>query len=460
MKHFLLLGVLVGLWIVSPVWAEEAVGWRADGSGAFPKATPPRTWTTEKNVLWRTKMPSWSNGSPVIVGEKLFVCSEPAILLCVNLTDGKVLWQKEHSYKDIVLSAALKEKLELEQNQADEIRKQIGQVEAELSVLAKKLKANPDSKDDLKERDDLKAKTKVLRNKLNDYPLAAKFRTPGADSTVGFTTATPVSNGKHIFAVFGNGLVVCYDLDGNRKWLQLIEHSTAGYGHCASPLLVGSKLLVHYADLTALDVKDGSECWRTKLSPSHGSPIHAKIGTTDVAMTPNGQLVRVADGVVLATKLGHCGPNSPIIHDGVVYFVQPETRAVKLPAEVSEAAKPEALWKGRLKGSGYWFASPVYHAGLIYGINEKGILSVVDAQNGKLVYDQRLDLGGTVYPSLTLAGGLLFVSADDGVTLVLEPGREYKEVGKNTLEGFRSTPIFHGTRMYVRCMKNLYCIGE
>ena len=62
--------------------------------------------------------------------------------------------------------------------------------------------------------------------------------------------------------------------------------------------------------------------------------------------------------------------------------------------------------------------------------------------------------------SITLAGGLLFISSDAGVTLVLEPGREYKEVAKNTLEPFRSTPVFQGKRLYIRAKEHLYCIGE
>lgn len=461
MKHYLLHAMLVCLWSISFASAEEPVGWRANGSGNYASATPPRTWTVDKNVAWRTKMPGRSNASPIVVGDKVFVCSEPSILLCVNAADGRLLWQKEHSYQDIVLSAKVKEKLALEQTKADEIRKQIHQVEMEMSVLHKKLKANPDSKDDVKSQNELKVRTKALKDKLKDFPLDAKFRMPKADSAVGYSTPTPTSDGKHVFVAFGNGLVACYDLEGKRNWIQLIEHSTVGYGHSASPLLIGNKLLIHYTDLVALDVKDGSECWRTKLSPSHGSPIHAKNGTTDVAITPNGQLIKVADGKVLADHMGHSGPNSPIVQDGIVYFVQPETRAVKLPADLSASAKPEMLWKCRLKGGGYWFASPVCHAGLIYGINEKAILSVVDAQTGKLVYDQRLPLGkGAVYPSITLAGGFLFISSDAGVTLVLEPGREYKQVGKNSLEGFRSTPVFQGKRMFVRGMEHLYCIAE
>lgn len=455
-------GLIVGLCIITRAGTAEPIGWRTDGSGTYPQATPPKSWAVDQNVIWRTKMPGWSNAMPVIVGEKIFVCSEPAMLLCVGLKDGKLLWQKETSYQDVVLPPAQQQKLAEEQKLADEILKQIRQVEMEAAALRKKLQTNPDNKEVLqKQLDDLKVKADAFHLKLKDYPLAGKFRQPSKNSTGGFSSPTPVSDGQKVFVAFGNGLVACYDLEGTRQWIQLIEHSTAPYGHGASPLLVGDKLLIHYADLVALNVKDGTEAWRFKTPPSHGTPIHTKLGTVDVAITPGGQIVRIADGTVLADKLGSSGPNSPILHDGIVYFIRSEARAVKVPGDVAAAAKPEVLWKGRLTGGGYWFASPVCHDGLIYGINAMGILSVAEAQTGKLVYERRLPFGaGQVYPSIALAGGLLFISSDEGLTLVLEPGREYKEVARNKLEPFRSTPVFLGKRMYLRGREHLYCIGE
>src|SRR5262245_9271031 len=74
--------------------AGPPVGWRNDGTGTFPAATPPSEWGSEKNVLWKVAMPGASYGAPIVVGERLFVVSEPAELLCVNRTDGKVVWRK------------------------------------------------------------------------------------------------------------------------------------------------------------------------------------------------------------------------------------------------------------------------------------------------------------------------------------------------------------------------------
>ena len=40
-----------------PGWTGEVIGWRTDGSGAYPKAQPPLEWSPTKNVVWSTPMP-------------------------------------------------------------------------------------------------------------------------------------------------------------------------------------------------------------------------------------------------------------------------------------------------------------------------------------------------------------------------------------------------------------------
>ena len=58
-----------------------AVGWRGDGTGVYPDARPPVKWSATENVLWKTPMPGKSNASPILVGDRIFVCSEPSTLL-------------------------------------------------------------------------------------------------------------------------------------------------------------------------------------------------------------------------------------------------------------------------------------------------------------------------------------------------------------------------------------------
>lgn len=454
----------LSLLLLSPAVSavEPIIGWRTDGTGQYPRAQPPREWALDKNVVWSTKLPAGSVASPIIVGERIFVCSEPCMLICVSKADGKILWQKENSYQELVIPEELKPKIEAERKADDELKSRQGVISAQHNVVKKMLAAGDIAKEEAdKKSAELKAQLDDLEAQRKKLTLANRYREPGKNSVGGFAQCTPVCDRRQVFVGFGNGLVACYDLAGERRWLRLVEHSTAPYGQGASPVLAGGKLLVHFADLVALDLEDGTERWRTKLSPNHGTSIAVKIAGDDAIVHPTGALIRASDGKVLAEKLGSSGPNSPIVHDGIVYTFAGEGRAARLPTEFPVATKSEELWKARLKGGGYWFSSPILHEGLLYGLSAQGILNVVDAVTGKTAYEQRLDLGqGEVYPSVTLAGGLLFISSDSGVTLVLEPGREYREVSRNTLEPFRSTPVFEGKRMYVRTLKNLFCIGE
>ena len=86
--------------------ALEPFGFRGNGQGRFPDATPVTEWGPAKNVVWKTPMPNWSNACPALCGDRLFVCSEPTTLLCVSLADGKILWQESNNYLDILTDPA------------------------------------------------------------------------------------------------------------------------------------------------------------------------------------------------------------------------------------------------------------------------------------------------------------------------------------------------------------------
>lgn len=91
---------------------ERPVGFRGDGNGYFPGATPVSQWCEgtvaarkdgssdvlvmidkkAHNVVWKTEMPSWANTQPIVVGDRVFTTAEPNLLVCVHASTGKVLW--------------------------------------------------------------------------------------------------------------------------------------------------------------------------------------------------------------------------------------------------------------------------------------------------------------------------------------------------------------------------------
>jgi len=455
-----LFALALSSWMLSQARAD-GTGWRTDGSGRYPKAEPPLEWSASKNVVWKTAMPGYGVSHPVPLGERIFTCSEPATLLCLHRTDGRILWQRSSGYSELEIEPEVRERLKVELAEVAELGKKQSAVQKEMDALHRSL---------LKEQattQEIDLKTKPFRTQIDElgkqklgFPVAQRYTQPSQHSTAGYSAPTPVTDGKNVFVAFGNGLVASYDLEGNRQWLKLIEHTNLTFAHSGSPILVGGRLVIHFTDLVALDPKSGGEVWRLKLPAGWGTPLGTRIGEVDVLVTPKGALVRAQDGKLLADRLGSCGANSPVLHKDIVYFEHGAVTAVRLPAMFAEPLKPEIVWKGKVKGGGYGFCSPVVHDGLLYTASDQGILTVLDAATGTLAYEERLNLAGQIYPSLSLGGQRLYASSDAGATVILEAGREYKELARNKLEGFRSSLVFEEKRVYVRTEKSLYCIGE
>ena len=444
-----------------PALSADGIGWRTDGTGCYPKAQPPLEWSTTKNVVWKTPMPGYGVSHPVLLGQRVFICSEPATLLCLDKNDGKIIWQKTSSYSELEIAPEVKERLKEELAATAALNKKQSVIQNEMDTLRRALNKEKAP------REEIEAKLLPFHKQIEELKkeklklaVAVLYTQPGIHSTAGYSAPTPVTDGKEVFVAFGNGLVACFDLEGKRKWLKLVEHSNAAYAHGGSPVLAAGKLLIHFTDLVALDMKTGTESWRLQRPTSHGTPLVTRIGDVDVVLTPKGEMVRVRDGKLLADRLGSCGSNSPILHDGVVYYVRGQANAIRLPQSVEETMKIPPLWKANVKGGGYWFSSPVVHDGLFYAANDQGILTVLEADTGKVVYEKRLNLGGSTYPSISLAGTRIYVSSEAGATVVVRPGREFQELARNQLEPFRSSLVFEGKRLYVRTTKNLYCIGE
>ena len=454
-----LFGTLSGVCLAAD--PARPAGWRTDGNGAYPHARPPLEWSQTHNVVWATPMPSKSNSQPAIAGDRLFVCAEPDWLLCLRLSDGEVLWQQSNSYREVADPEEWA-RAERELASAAVLESRRKELEAQLENLAAAAPpegTEPDGR--ATQVETLTRQVTEIEAELKTLPLAEKWRTLGTHEKMnGYTTATPVTDGRRVWAVFGNAVVACYDLDGRRTWIQkLRDRPHAMFGHSASPLLVDGRLIVTVEDTVALDAATGTELWRTRYGQSWGSPIRVDIGNEPFIALANGRLLRAADGQVVARAF-NLADGSPIADGRTLYYIQSRGGAVRLPETPGDKLELERLWETDPKG-GKHYASPVLHNGLLYTVSGTGIYSVIDAATGAIVLEKRLNPGrGTMYPSVVLAGEHLLLSSDNGTTLVVKTGPTYEEVARNELEPFISTPIVHEDRIYVRTFGTMYCIGR
>lgn len=106
--------------------------------------------------------------------------------------------------------------------------------------------------------------------------------------------------------------------------------------------------------------------------------------------------------------------------------------------------------------------SPLLYQGLLYMINDNGIVTILNPDSGALVRQGRLTgAPGPHFASPVAADGRLFFTTEAGAVVVVEPGVELKTLAVNELgEDAYATPSFADGRIYVRTTSALYAFGR
>ena len=127
---------------------DRPLGWRGDGTGAWPGAT--LTLSTKagaKNLVWRAPMPGPSFSQPLVIGEKVITQADPNWLVCVNVHDGTILWQTEIDHTLAMEPEEMREKARKEKAYIAEQRREFGRYWQGVTTLCQDLKKagiNPD----------------------------------------------------------------------------------------------------------------------------------------------------------------------------------------------------------------------------------------------------------------------------------------------------------------------------
>jgi len=430
-----------------------ATGWHGDGTGRYPDATPPLTWSRDEKVAWRVPIPRWSNACPVVQDDRVLVCSEPSTILCYALADGKLLWQAEQDYADVAPDAAAAEAARAARQALEDLEPKLAAAERAVRNAKDTLKKAPDDEDTQKSVADAEQQRDALRKTLEPH---ARYRYPARHDVNGLTSPTPVADGSRFYVLFGSGTLAAYTLDGQRVWGRETVRPKHGWGHSASPRLADGMLLVHIGDrLLGIDAATGEDRWQAGSASGWGTPAVAQAGERWIVITPAGDWFDAADGRKIAEGVQRFDWNGPMVFDGVVY--QMDEKGASAVA-INPDGTPRPLWKANVPKNRY-YATAVVEDGRLYNIHQGGRLTVLSTADGSVVYQQELPFGGkkTVYPSPVVAGGRIYASADNGLTVVLESGNTYNELAINILNPFRATPVFTGNRVLIRTLTDLTC---
>jgi outer membrane protein assembly factor BamB len=485
----------------------KVINYRNDGSGVYPDARPPidLDWSAPSSVLWKTAIPGSACASdPIIVGERMFVQSEPLRLICLDKHTGKVLWEREnHARADVpeedkafrleryylwwrkVLEPDLGKPGVYGGDSGPRRFLASGKVSGEVCArLQKAMQAEPET-----------------------------WSGCNTEDTFGHSCCvSPVSDGHRVAAAFRNGEVVCYDLDGKRQWIYLILNKDgtvpAGRVKGHTPLMADGKVVIYWtapARFLCLDALKGRELWSTDLEKIEGrgfsrSPAVVRRGGAWYACSPGGTMVNVGDGGIVSVAdtfapaagrarsyfmpVSVC-PDAGIFDCGYLGVASPAAEgeagrvAWRFPihwlqqnlaggAEPLSAEAVTALVRDRNTGGLGWggeryFAGGVTRDGIVYSYSSSHMaFAARDVKTGKLFYMKNLtdkpNPNVCQYADLCLAGDCIFVNNG---AFVLKAGRELSLVKRMRAGGhYACNLVFDVKRVYWRDARNVICVGN
>ena len=302
-----------------------------------------------------------------------------------------------------------------------------------------------------------------------------------------YATPTPATDGKRIYAVFGDGSFVALDYDGNVVWSNRRQKFYSQHGLGTSPILYGDLLLLAWdgssegpdkglgwhrpwdqGALLALDKETGEVRWRGLRGESRISHVVPNVlgrGSEVQIVSGAGDVVQgfdPADGRRLwsVRSEGEGVVPSIVIGGGLVFatsgFGSPTIRAIR-PGTAKDPAAAAVVWES--KKAVPMIPSFVYAGGLLFTINEPGVAQCLDAATGKQHWQQRI--GGQHSASPIHADGNVFFLSDGGEATILEAGPVYRLIARNSLgEKCQASPAVSRGQIFLRTERNLYAIGE
>ena len=343
-------------------------GWRTDGTGRYPRATPPLTWSPTQNVVWKRPLKNWSNATPVLHKDRIFTLEEPSTVVCLDQKTGEELWRADANFDAVSGEDAARDR-----QRREELAVRQRDLQKKLNELSTAARERPG---DAAVQEQTAAARAGLQSVLAEIQQIDQRQRatglPPTHGTNGYSSPTPVAAGDRVWVFFGTGVAAAFDLKGKRLWARIAGRPTNGWGHSASPVLVDGKLVLHIdRTVYALDPENGKELWNASSASWWGTPFPVEVGGEWAVVTTGGDLIRCRDGKVVSTQIGEMPWTSPFAEKGVVYVVDARRRlGLEAPREARGHGEARATLADARSPRTATTPRPLLHEGLLYAMTQ------------------------------------------------------------------------------------------
>lgn len=407
--------------------------WRGPtGNGVAVNANPPTEWGPKKNIRWRTALPGRGHGTPIVWKDFVFVTTAvPTGIKLVPKTSGR-----PGAHDNLAVDS-----------------------EHRFAVIAI-------------HRNDGKVMWEKTVHKTIPHE--------GGHNTASLASASPVTDGEHVYAFFGSHGLFCLDFHGEVIWEKQLGkmHSKHGHGEGASPALHDGTLLINWdheeqSFIVAMDAKTGNEIWRKERSEvtSWSSPIIVHQDGKSQAIVCGTNRVRSYD-LSNGDVIWQCGGMSanivatPVCSNGIFYVGSSYEKRAFMAIDLAGAkgditGSDHVLWS-RSRGTPYVPSPLLYDGSLYYLTHYQNVITRVSAKSGT---DEpgamRLGELGNIYASPVGGGGHVYITDLDGVTQVITNTKIPRNIAVNRLdEKVSASAAIAGDQIFMRGDLHLFCIED
>ena len=379
-----------------------------NGGGIATPTNVPAEWDskTGAGIAWKVASPSRGFGSPIVWGDRVYMSGGDARqreVLCVDGKSGQVLW----------------------------------------------------------------------RLPIANVPGAPAKPAEVPEST-GYAAPTMATDGRRLYVIYANGDCAAVTMDGKLIWSKSFGPLNNPYGHATSLTTWNDQLILQLdqgdaeegkSKLYALDGRTGQVTWQRprKVGASWATPIVIEAAGKPQIITlavPHVISYSATDGSELwrvECLNGEITP-SPVFAGGLVIVASPSEKLLAIrPDGQGDVTKTKVAWASEENVPDV--TSPLSNGDLVFTLTTSGMLTCLDAKDGKKLWDHDYDMEFHASPSL--AGNRLYLFSQKGEAFVVEAAREFKEVFHTQMaDGFHASPAFAPERIYLRGVTNLWCVGK
>ena len=409
--------------------AENWPQWRGPhGQGISTETQLPVEWAPARNVAWKTPLPH-GYSSPIVWEDRIFLTSA---------IEGEIV------------PGVVPESVRIEQPHPDSVA---GDKKHTLKVLA------------------LETKTGKVVWEQTAYE-GPVFDARHRRST--FAGPTASTDGRMVYAYFGPEGLYAYDVNGKLAWKVVEKFHTLGLGTGTSPVLFENTVIIQRDQdektsvVVAYDKMTGKEVWKTQrpIQISWSTPVLLEAGGRTELVTNGSENVISYDAKTGKELWRTKGVNSnaihtPLVGKGLVIVTAgfPAKRIIAIrPGDQPEEKR--IAWE-YTKGTGYVLSNILY-GDYVYLSTDNGILTCLEAETGKIVYEGGRPPKPTHFMGSAVAyNGMIAMTSEDGDTFMVKAGPKYEVVRTNTVDEpvYASLALANG-RVYIRGDKHLYAIGN